>query len=216
MHCLDIPTLVTERLRLRPLEEGDLDNWAALCADPEVNRWMPWGALDRGAAWRNLIYQLGHWLVRGSGIWAVEEKSTGAFVGRAGFADGEGWPGFELGGALMPQFWRRGYATEAGRAALDFAFRALKKDHVIGLIRPGNFRSIRAAERLGESFEGSIEHLGKEALVYGIDRESWAAQVESGVLGLPGGAISQPAAPPALYAEPPYGPSRGAAAPRGG
>jgi RimJ/RimL family protein N-acetyltransferase len=184
MLCLDIPTLVTDRLRLRPLEEGDLDNWAALCADPEVTRFMPGGALDRGAAWRNLIYQLAHWLVRGSGIWAVEEKATGAFVGRAGFADGEGWPGFELGGALMPQFWGRGYATECGRAALDFAFRTLKKDHVIGLIRPGNLRSVRVAERLGESFEGSIEHLGNEALVYGIDRESWAARTAEESRGL--------------------------------
>ena len=170
------PILETERLRLRPFRESDLDDYAALCADPEVTRWLPYGALARDAAWRHLVFTLGHWLVRGSGLWAVEEKATATFVGRLGFSEGEGWPGFELAWALVPCVRGRGYATEGAEAALAFAFRDLQRGHVISLIRPDNLRSIRVAEQIGERLERSIEHLGKPALVYGIDREGWEAR----------------------------------------
>lgn len=177
MNGLVIPALETERLRLRAFRESDLDAYAALCSDPEVARWLLWGALDRAASWRNLIFQLGLWLVRGAGLWAVEEKATGTVVGRLGFCEGEGWPGFEVGWALVPRVWGRGYATEGAEAALAFAFRDLGRDHVISLIRPDNLRSIRVAERIGERLERSIEHLGKEALIYGVDREGWEAKM---------------------------------------
>jgi len=124
----DLETLVleTERLRLRPFRPSDFDDYAALCADPEVMRFLGEGVpFSRAQSWRYLAFIVGHWHLRGYGLWAVEEKETGAFVGRIGFADPEGWPGFELAWTIVRRCWGRGYATEGARAALAHAFTAL-------------------------------------------------------------------------------------------
>ncbi len=91
----------------------------------------------------------------------------------AGFAVPDGWPGFELAGALARRWWGKGYATEGARAALTYGFRVLQRDRIISLVHPENRASIRVVERLGERLEKRIQHLGKEVLCYGIDRESF-------------------------------------------
>jgi RimJ/RimL family protein N-acetyltransferase len=175
MSAVDIPTLETDRLRLRPLRGSDFEDYAALKADPEVQRHLS-EAWDRDRAWRHLAFLIGHWQLGRSGMWAVEHKETGAFLGTAGFAEPEGWPGFELAGALARRFWRQGYGIEAGQAALSYAFHVLKKERVISLVAPDNHASIRTVERLGERLEGRIQHFGKEMLCFGIDRESYERQ----------------------------------------
>lgn len=177
MDGLDIPTLETERLRLRPFRKSDIDDYAALNADPEVLRYMgggpePW---DRGRSWRHLAFLMGHWYLGGTGTWAVEDRDTGEFVGKIGFSCPEGWPGLELAWALTRRWWGRGYATEGARAALDHAFSTLNQEHVISLIRPVNVASVRVAERLGESLEGAAQVLGVEYLVYGVHRSRHAS-----------------------------------------
>lgn len=169
-------TLRTERLLLRMLREEDFEEYAAMVADAEVSRYLGEGKpLSRGDAWRQMAFILGHWQLRGYGMWAVEEAATGRLAGRIGFLYPEGWPDFELGWTLAREFWGCGYATEGARRALDFAFEEMERDHVVSLIRPDNTASIRVAERLGESLEGSVELFGGEALVYGITRETWLA-----------------------------------------
>jgi RimJ/RimL family protein N-acetyltransferase len=173
---LDIPTLETERLRLRPFRKSDIDDYAALNADPEVQRYVSDGAVwDRGRSWRHLAFLMGHWYLGGTGTWAVEDRETGEFVGKIGFSCPEGWPGFELAWALVRGRWGRGYATEGARAALQYAFDELRQGHVISLIRPINGASIRVAERLGESLEGTARVAGVEYLVYGLDRSHYSA-----------------------------------------
>jgi RimJ/RimL family protein N-acetyltransferase len=162
-----IPELETERLRLRAFRNEDLDAYAPMCADPEVMRYLGTGVtLSRDDAWRSMASFLGHWALRGYGMWALEEKATGALVGRAGFLNPEGWPGFELGWTLGRAYWGRGFATEAARRALDFAFTDLDQPRVISLIRPANTPSMRVAERLGEVRVGEIELLGAPCYVY--------------------------------------------------
>jgi RimJ/RimL family protein N-acetyltransferase len=178
MSAVEIPTLETDRLRLRPLRGSDFEDYAALKADPEVLRYLgegpvPW---DRGRAWRHLAFLVGHWQLGRPGMWAVEHKETSAFLGIAGFVEPEGWPGFELAGALARRFWRQGYATEAGQSALGYAFNVLKKERVISLVAPDNHASIHTVERLGQRLEGRIQHFGREMLCFGIDRESYERQ----------------------------------------
>ena len=169
-------TLRTERLVLRMLREDDFEQYAAMMADAEVMRYLGEGhPLSRADAWRQMAFVLGHWQLRGYGMWAVEEAETGRLAGRIGFLNPEGWPGFELGWTLGREFWGRGYATEGARRALAFGFEEMGREHVISLIRPGNAPSIRVAERLGERLEGSVELFGGEALVYGITRDDWLA-----------------------------------------
>lgn len=165
-------TLETDRLTLRMLRESDLDAYAEMCADPDVMRHSGDGQpLARPMAWRNLAMMVGHWSLRGHGLWAAEERSSGVLGGRIGFWNPEGWPGFEFGWMLRRAFWGKGYATEGARAALRFAFDHLKQPHVISLIHPENAASIRVAERLGERPRGSVEVMGRPALVYRITRE---------------------------------------------
>lgn len=162
--------LETDRLILRMWRNDDFEGYLAMCSDPEVMRYLGGKTFDRLEAWRHMAFLMGHWSFRGYGHWAVEDKATGEFAGRIGFLNPEGWPGFELGWTLARKFWGRGYATEGARRALDWAFNELDKDHVISLIDPRNTNSIRVAERLGEKVEGKTELLGREVLIYGIDR----------------------------------------------
>ena len=170
-------TLETERLLLRMFREDDFEQYARLCSDPEVVRYLGDGkTLNRSEAWRQMAMIIGHWELRGYGPWAVEERVNGNLVGRIGFFNPEGWPGFELGWTLAREFWGRGYATEGARRALAYAFTEMGREHVISLIRPDNHPSIRVAERLGERLEGSVQIFGAEAHVYGIAREDWLAR----------------------------------------
>ena len=164
-------TLDTERLRLRMFQQADFEPYAKICADPEVMRYLGEGkTLSRAEAWRQMAIIIGHWHLRGHGIWAVEERRSGALVGRIGLFNPEGWPGFELGWMLARQHWGKGYASEGARRVLQYAFSELNRDHVISLIHPHNVASIRVAERLGETLEGRTELFGHEALIYGISR----------------------------------------------
>jgi RimJ/RimL family protein N-acetyltransferase len=91
-----VPTLETERLVLRSLTDDDLDAFAAIVADPEVQRFMS-GPMDRAQAWRQLALFRGHEALRGWSQNAVVERETGRLVGRAGLWRPEGWPGLEVG-----------------------------------------------------------------------------------------------------------------------
>lgn len=167
-HCFsgDGVVVETERLRLRLLEERDLDALAAMFADAETMRYMGEGkVLSRGETWRAISGSLGHWLLKGYGMWGVETRS-GELVGRVGFIDPEGWPGFELGWLIARPHWGRGYASEAAKAAYAHATHTLKRDRVISLIRPGNERSVKVAAKLGFVRDGMVELLGSPAMVY--------------------------------------------------
>ncbi len=158
---------VTERLRLRAFRPDDLDPYAALCADAEVMRHIgAGGPVGREVAWRHLALFIGSWVLKGHGMWAVERRSDGAFIGRVGFLDPPDWPGCELGWTLAREAWGQGYAYEASRAALDFGRRELGLGELISLIRPANERSIRLAVRLGAQDTGPIEFLGNTALLF--------------------------------------------------
>ena len=90
----------TERLILREFRENDFDAYAAMCADAEVMRFLG-GVMKRMDAWRQMAMFIGHWRLRGYGLWAVEEKATGEFIGRVGLLNPEGWPGLEVAWTLI-------------------------------------------------------------------------------------------------------------------
>ena len=164
-------TLRTERLVLRMLREEDFEPYAAMMADPEVTRHLGDGRpMSRPDAWRQLAYLVGHWALRGFGVWAVEERATGALVGRIGCLEPDGWPGFEVAYTLARPFWGRGYAREGVQAALVYAQETLGHPDVISIIRPANTASIRVAEALGATCDGEVQFFGSPALIYRYPR----------------------------------------------
>jgi RimJ/RimL family protein N-acetyltransferase len=162
--------LETDRLRFRMFRESDFATYEKWCANIDVMRYIGGKALDQVQAWRHLTNLLGHWALRGHGYYAIEEKATGEFIGRAGFTSQPGWPGFELGWTIAPERQGRGYATEAARMLLRYAFDVLDQKHVISLIHPDNAPSRRVAEKLGEKVEGETVLFETSFLIYGIDR----------------------------------------------
>jgi RimJ/RimL family protein N-acetyltransferase len=169
-------TLQTERLLLRMFRESDLNDYAEMCGDPEVMRYLGDGqTMSREDAWRHMAMVLGHWHLRGYGLWAVEERASGEMIGRIGCYNPEGWPQLEVGWALRRCFWGRGYAIEGARASLRFAFTELNAEHVVSVIHPQNAASIRVAEKLGERFERTAEVRGFEISIYGLWRKDWRA-----------------------------------------
>lgn len=164
---IDIPTLETDRLRLTAFGNRHFEAYASMLGDPASTRFVGDGhPLDRMNAWRSMAMLLGHWALRGYGMWAVERKDSGEFVGRVGLHHPEGWPDLELGWMLMPQHQHLGYATEAARAALDFAFGPVGVQRVVSLIRIENSASERIARRLGGRQATTIDFLGNTTLVY--------------------------------------------------
>jgi len=166
----------TARLTLRPPVADDFDDYAALGADLKVMQFLSATGtpMNRFEEWRGFSAQVGHWTMKNFGLFTVRERETGAFVGRIGPWFPEGWPDIEVGWALRSAYWGRGYATEAARASIDYAFTHLNCAHVISLIDPNNTRSIRVAERLGERLERetTLPHLpdNRRILQYGISR----------------------------------------------
>ena len=158
-----IPEIVTERLRLRPLRDADIDAYAAICADDEVMRWVG-GTMDRPTAWRHMAAVAGHWLLRGYGRWAVDVRATGELAGHVGLWYPEGWPAIELGWTLARSAWGNGYATEAAVAGLDYAWGEVGLERVVSLIDPANERSQSVARKLGMRPTAETFHFGGGAL----------------------------------------------------
>ncbi len=149
-----IPELTTQRLRLRAWRDTDRGPFAAMNADPAVMEHFL-GTLDRAASDAFMARIDAHWAANGFGLWAVERRADGAFLGFTGLSD----PGFqapfmpaiEIGWRFARDAWGHGYATEAAWAALSFGFESLGRAEIVSFTAPANTRSIAVMERLGMS-----------------------------------------------------------------
>ena len=168
---MNIPVIKTPRLILRAFTLDDFEAYATMSADPEFMRYIGDGKpASREDAWRHIAYILGHWTLLGYGLWALEERESGAMIGRIGLINPEGWPGLEVGWALARSHWGKGYATEGAKAAVDWAFEHLETDELISLIDPENIKSARVAERIGETLKEKIVFRGKPINIYALRR----------------------------------------------
>jgi len=176
MTMITIPEIQTERLLLRGYRETDVGELESMAADPVLTPFVAYGTAPlREACWRSVALWIGHWALRSFGMWAVEECASGAFIGRIGLWQPEGWPGTEVGWMLGPAWWGRGYATEAARASLAWGFEHLPVDEVVSLIQPHNQASQAVAGRIGESYRGETPFRGSTTGLWAISRAEWAS-----------------------------------------
>jgi RimJ/RimL family protein N-acetyltransferase len=169
---MEVPTLTTERLTLRGWREDDLAPYAAMMADPEVMRFMG-GPISEDEAWRQIALFVGHWELRGHGLWVVEREGT--MLGRIGLWRPNGWPGLEVGWLLAREAWGQGYATEAARASAEYAWRTYDVPRLISLIAPENHASARVAQRLGMQPAGHWAIGGQPVVIHALARPGAAA-----------------------------------------
>jgi RimJ/RimL family protein N-acetyltransferase len=173
-----IPVLETDRLVLRAGRDEDFEAVVAFYADEEASKPVG-GPLSRAEAWGRMAFNRGHWVLRGFGNWALEEKGTGDYVGWSGLWFPEGFPEREIGWGLVMSKRGRGYATEAAFRARTYAYETLGWETAISLIAPDNFRSRRVAERLGATFERVIQH---ERMEFGVYRHPPASTSSSNAI----------------------------------
>lgn len=155
-----VPHITTDRLLLREARRSDFEAFAAIVMDPEDA--LPAGPFDRRAAWRLFEAEQGAWIIDGIGIWSMEDRETGAFVGGVGAFRREPSPSpnepddLELAWSLARPHRGRGLATEAARAVIAFVLENRKPSRVIANIDHVNSASIRVAEKLGMRYEGEV------------------------------------------------------------
>ncbi|MGV6801242.1 MAG: GNAT family N-acetyltransferase [bacterium] len=167
--------LETERLLLREIDpQRDFEPWAACFGQASTMKYLLGGPMSKAAAWRSMATVMGHWAIRGFGFFSLEDKATGAWVGRAGPWNPEGWPQPEVGWTIAPEYRQQGYAAEAGAASIDYAYKHLGWDAVAHVIKEGNAGSIAVAEKIGSRYlrtENSLPGLADiEVLIYGQNR----------------------------------------------
>jgi ribosomal-protein-alanine N-acetyltransferase len=168
VNTATMTVLETDRLILRPLTGDDFADYAAMLADPQVTDGLAETVGNSPEeAWRSLAMFIGHRAIRGYSHWALVEKSTGEFVGRAGPWRPHGFPGLGIGWCLAREHWGKGYATEAAQASLNYALKELGAPEVISLVLPNNSRSIAVAERIGHRHLRDVQYRGRNVHLYG-------------------------------------------------
>lgn len=151
------PLFETERLFVRHFEPGDLDDFAALCADAEVMRYVGDGTTlprDEVARWIEVCQT--KYATRGYGTSAVFERASGEFVGYCGVVRAPDSDFDELIYVFHKRAWGRGYAAEAGRAMLEYVFERSPLTHLYATIYADNLPSQRVAEKLRMRFEKEV------------------------------------------------------------
>lgn len=158
------PTIDTDDLILRGYAEPDFEAFAAFAASDRSK--FVGGPQTRWESWRSFMAGIGHWMLRGYGMWMVEHRSSGQVAGRVGMINNDGWDEPELGWHIYDGFEGRGYAHQACLAARTYACENFGLDAVISYIDPINTRSLALAKRLGAVFEREGELLAKPCHIY--------------------------------------------------
>ncbi|HEU4944329.1 MAG TPA: GNAT family N-acetyltransferase [Solirubrobacterales bacterium] len=150
------PAPETRRLRLRRWRDSDREPFAAMNADPLVMEHFP-APLSRAQS-DELVEKIeGGFEANGFGLWALEVRESGEFIGLTGLAvpgfEAHFMPAVEVGWRLARSAWGKGYATEAGAAAIAFGFGEAGLDEIVSFTTVANRRSRAVMERLGMSHD---------------------------------------------------------------
>ena len=165
----------TRRLLLRRWRSEDLDPFVRICADAEVMRYIGSGApLTREQSEAQISRFVRHWEEHGFGLWAVEHKASGAFIGFVGLVRQDEWSEgehkTEVGWRLDPAYWSRGLATEGATASVRYGLEVLGLERIISIIQPANAASRRVAEKAGLTLQGETRWRDSDVVWYAIDR----------------------------------------------
>jgi [ribosomal protein S5]-alanine N-acetyltransferase len=172
--------LETERLILRHLRLEDLDDLAALYANPEFMRFFGGPSTSTREELRSRIEtRIEEYATIGYGFYATIHKPDRRFIGRCGLLTQ--W----IAGAKEMEVWGRGLATEAALAIKEYAFRRFDAPRLISIVDRENIASRRVAEKNGMRLEKEFEFEGYPCCLYVVDRAEWDGSESMITLGRP-------------------------------
>ncbi len=171
---MQIPSIETARLLLRPWTMADSEAWFQLLQEPDILRYFPdTSPPPRHKAEAYIEHHLRHWEQFGYGHWAVVTPIDEAVIGWNGLEYLPSLEQVEVAYLLSQRAWGRGYATEAARAAVRFGFETAALPAIIGLVHPDNAASIRVLEKCGLTYSDEIELWGMGLRRYRIERSAY-------------------------------------------
>ena len=174
----EAPRIETERLVLRQWRKDDFRPYHAIVRHPDVHRHFGPNPMSAEECWRRLAASVGGWQFNGFGTWAVERKSDGALVGNVGLftawrdLDPEFGEEPEMGWIMAAETHGQGLASEACRAALEWAQANLEPTPIWAIIAPANEPSIRLSEKIG--FEPLHETAYHDEPTLVLRRPAWS------------------------------------------
>ncbi|MDV7142519.1 GNAT family protein [Tropicimonas sp. TH_r6] len=156
MSSFTIPTVETDRLRLRAPEMRDFDAYADFYASERSA--AIGGPSDRPSSFRSFLAIGGHWQIRGFGRWIVADRTADDALGIVGLYHPDDWPEPEIAWTVFAAAEGRGVALEAATAARAYAYETLGWTTVISMVAPENTRSLALAQRIGARHDGDFDH----------------------------------------------------------
>lgn len=165
------PVIETDRLRLRRHRADDLEARIAITGDPHFMRFVG-GVYDRQENWARILRYVGHWTIFGYGLFAVEDRASGRYVGDVGLAHFQRGLGDDFDDApeaawmMAEETSGRGYATEAMAAAITWHERSFGAHRQVCIVDPANAASLAVAAKLGfRPFRSGLNR-GHEVLLH--------------------------------------------------
>lgn len=154
----NLPTLETDRLRLRKISLRDARDFFEYASDPEVTRYSTWSPHESLADTKQFINQvLNQYKAGHVAPWGIEHKAERRFIGTCGFGNWIHYHGrAEIGYALARPYWSQGYMTEAVRSVLAFGFETMQLNRIEARCKLENIGSSRVMEKVGMKFEGVL------------------------------------------------------------
>ncbi len=153
--------LTTDRLRLRHWKDSDIEPFAAMNMDKDVMRFFP-KTLSYSETLDFIDRIKLHFEKHNFGLFVVEEKSTEEFIGFTGFSiptfDSYFTPCVEIGWRFRKELWKRGLATEAATACLNYGFDILNFDKIVSFTSVLNVDSEKVMKRIGMHLQGYFDH----------------------------------------------------------
>jgi|SRR5699024_205535 len=157
----------TKRILMRQLSVGDIEEFYEIVKKNNVGKWLGIGngmSFEESEQYVNKIIK--HWNKHNFGVWAVVNKSTKEIMGHCGLRYLDGTEDIEIIYLLDPRFWGMGYATEAGNAAINFAFNSLNIDKITARVRTNNIKSKKVIDKLGFQFIYNKAYDGRKLSYY--------------------------------------------------
>lgn len=169
--------LQSERLYTRKLTLGHVPAWAEFFKDPVATEFLGTHVKETheesARVW--IERQMNRYEDSLYGLQALHDKHTGEFIGLCGLImqDMNGDMQLEVGYHILSRHWGKGYAPEAARLFIDYAFDELQKDTIISIIVVGNTKSERVAQKNGLWPERRVEWKGYDVNLFRMDKDKW-------------------------------------------